>query len=176
MVHRTSHIVGWVQALALLFIAFCFAALMLRTQALARSVDDLAFDVRSNAFSTDIRSAETPSSATPSITLSAEDVRHVVRAELALFAAAFESEGNQRGPTSQTQYTQSAVQPDPAETARQVTDVDTAMAGFMFRGRASSAEMADLQAMIARLPPPERDRALLQLNRAMNSGAIDAPM
>jgi len=62
---------------------------------------------------------------------------------------------------------------DGRETAQINTMVENQINSFVAQGDASQAEMAELEQMIAKLPPSERIKAMGQLSKAVNNGQLD---
>jgi len=89
--------------------------------------------------------------------LSADDLRQIVREEIAALPA----------PQMQATAAPRAVSERDLDAVRQRIDA------FSARGAIEPAEMTDLQATIARLPPDARQEMFSRLTKAMNDGEID---
>ena len=139
----------------------------------------IAIDARTDRIASDSQSAvvaqaparqSAPAVARGGGGMNADEVRTIVREEInaleTWLAASLE------GAPAAPRPPQPAA--DPAETARLSAAVDKDISFYISSGRASAAEMEALHQKIARLPPADRQKALAEINRAINDGRLDA--
>ncbi len=101
-----------------------------------------------------------------------ETLRMIIREELAALSAPGHASGG-GGQQAVTHSTRAAAQAyDPSQAIVAQTAFDQDFDRLKNRGRASDAEMAQLQMKIAELPPEAQRAALIKLTRAINNGEI----
>ncbi len=136
------------------------AALLFKTSSLEERMDAVASPAAPMA---DMRPAVAAApAATSSIT--ASDVRAILREELAALKPEFAERAVSPPPTPQRT----------AETDRAYLDVQQATRRLIAKGSATSAEMAALEMQIAELPAEQRRQALSAISRAISNGTLEA--
>ncbi|WDI31458.1 hypothetical protein PUV54_16020 [Hyphococcus flavus] len=107
-----------------------------------------------------------------SVGLSAEEIREIVRSEMAL--AVSEITVAQSSNSAATPQRQPLIDERQIELMRASVEAD--LNAMRATGRSTPSEMAALQSKIAKLPPRERKAALDRLTKAINDGYIDAQL
>ncbi len=111
------------------------------------------------------------SPATTTATLSAADVRWIIKEELAAFG------DQQPTATGQTTTQDNSTRQRAIENGENLytlkADVQQDLDFYIGRGDITQNEMAQLQIKIAKLPPSERGEMLSRLTKSLSSGQID---
>ncbi|MEZ5921656.1 MAG: hypothetical protein R3C60_09935 [Parvularculaceae bacterium] len=102
--------------------------------------------------------------------ISRSEVREIIRDELLPVKAALSNLGRDGGAAAAAV----SAPPRTAETDRIYDDFKQEMRRLVAQGTASEAEMAALQAKVAKLPQSQRNAALLEMSKAMSNGSLDA--
>jgi len=140
------------------------AALFLKTSDLERRLEAAATAPVAEA------SVIAPTAFADSAALSGNDVRAIIRDELAPLRTALSDIENSRGaPAPQAASPQRSAQTD-----RLYTDVQQEMRRLIAKGAASETEMAALESRIAELPAEQRAQAFSQISRAVSNGSLKA--
>ncbi|WP_375205576.1 hypothetical protein [Hyphococcus sp.] len=147
------------------------AALGLKVFSIDMQIDDLSAGATPHAAQAERQSDPAALSwetaRAPSV--SVEDMRLVIREELAALDAAPRNQAS-------TPAQPARPQPSPEQVKHAVSTIDRDISLFRNRGAINEAEMATLQAKIAKLPLAERRAALSTLTKAMSKGEIDGWM
>ena len=150
-----------VQTVLIAAIGLRVMALTAKTEVIAETqLDLLAATARAANGSSDFAPIATTSS-----TLNADDMRQIIREEMAVTSST-------NGAVAANRPAQETTPPNPELREEIERDLNVYIAG----GAIAPHEMADLQMKIARLPKKDQGEMLSRLVKAMNAGEIDGEL
>jgi hypothetical protein len=173
-----------VQTLLLAIVGLRVIAIDMRTDEIAETADAARLAAQSLVTQAGVRAARPLTQISPALPAAADDLRSqtgegdealrlIIREELAAWGASARAAATGGGQQAVTNATQEAAKPyDPAQAVIAQSAFDQEFDRYKASGRISNAEMMELHAKIAELPPDAQRAALIKLTRAINNGEI----
>ncbi len=174
------------QVLLLAIFGFRVIAIDMRTDEIAEAADAARLAAQSLVTQSNNRAARPVAQTSPALSAATDDpasltdegdeaLRLIIREELAAWGASGSAAGiTGAGPQAVTHSALQAAKPyDPAQAVIAQSAFDQDFDRYKSRGRITNAEMDQLQAKLAELPPEAQRAALMKLTRAINNGEIE---